>query len=776
MDPYSEFIPEICNRLFPEAKVIFFFGEDTYRDILNKYPGRSSGIYIHKQYENSPALILRLLPRTKNIFVITGNSIVEQNDVKSIKEKLDAYSGRVNITYFTGMAVDEILKRVRGLPENSVIYFTTYLADPVEKWYLSSDVLSLILKESGSPVFGLFDQYMGEGIVGGELISSEASGEKVGEMAINLLNNNTSPDLKYIGAPSVKMFDWRQLQRWGISEKLLPPGSIIKYREYSFFEKYKWRIIFWVSLVILQFGLIAYLLITLVKRRHAEDALSSSERKYRRLIESTRDAIISIDRNKEIRTCNMGATEIFGYREEEMLGRSIMILAQEEERERQAENIKGVLESDSSLEYESMMVKRNGATIPVKINLSTLKNESEETIGLIQIIRDISEQKIAEEERKYLESALHQSQKMEAIGTLAGGIAHDFNNILTAIIGYTELAIFSGEKGTKEEANLHEVLKAGRRAKDLVNQILTFARKTHEEVKPILIGPIADDVLKLLRSTVPSSIEIRKKMESESLAMADRTRIHQVFLNLCTNAVQAMEKDGGILTVDIRDIYSNKNHGLMPGEYIKITISDTGTGIPRENLDLIFDPYFTTKKSGEGTGLGLSVVHGIVENYGGKINVESELNRGTVFTIFLPATKLRPVTEVNKYESLPGGSERILFIDDELCIVEMAGQLLGSLGYKVVCENSSMEALELFNERPMDFDLVITDMTMPHMNGDRLAAALIKIRSDIPVILCTGYSKSMTEETALRVGIKAFLMKPIEYSSLAKTVRDVLDS
>jgi signal transduction histidine kinase len=452
-----------------------------------------------------------------------------------------------------------------------------------------------------------------------------------------------------------------------------------------------------------------------------------------------------------------------------------MILAPEDERERQTENMQAVMESDSFLEYESVMLKRNGIRIPVKIAMSVLKNESDEIIGLIKIIRDISDQKIAEEERKKLEAALHQSQKMEAIGTLAGGIAHDFNNILTAVIGYTELALFSIEKGSKEAANLHEVLKAGKRAKDLVNQILTFARKTHEEVKPILIGPIVDDVMKLLRSTTPSSIEIRKKIETESLVMADRTRIHQIFLNICTNAVQAMESNGGILDISITDIYFDRNNGLKPGEYIKITISDTGTGIPNENLELIFDPYFTTKRQGEGTGLGLSVVHGIVEGYGGKIFVNSELDRGTTFTVYLPATKLDPLKEENPYENLPRGLERILFVDDEPSIVEMAGQLLGALGYKVTCKNSSMEALELFREKPDDFDLVITDMTMPFMNGDKLAAELIKIRNGIRIILCTGYSKTISDETAFRLGIRKFLMKPAEYSMLARAVRDVLD-
>jgi len=777
MNPSSEFLSEICNNLFPNAKLILAVNETTLDDILNRYPpGTATGVYMEMRHENSPEIISRLLPDTRNIFVVNGNSTVEQIDIIRVKEVFDRYADRFNIDYLTGLTVDELVRKVSALPENSVIYFLTYMGDPLQRPYLSHDILSLLSEKANAPIFSIFDHYMGKGIVGGHLVSSEKMGEEAGEVAKRLLKGESPADIKPLKVASVKMFDWRQIMKWGIDESLLPEDSIIRYREYSFFERYRWRIIFWVSLVVLQFGLIAYLLMTLTKRRRAEDALFNSERKYRRLVESTRDAIISIDMNDRITSCNMGAMEIFGYSPDEMAGHSIMMLMPDEEQERHATNIRGVRESDGFMEYESIMKKKNGARIPVKISMSALKNESEEIIGLIKIIRDISDQKKAEEEKKKLESALRQSQKMEAIGTLAGGIAHDFNNILTAVIGYSEMALYNLDKNSREASNIKEVLKAGRRARDLVNQILTFARKSREEVRPILIGPIADDVLKLLRSTVPSSIEIRKTINTESLIMADRTRIHQIFLNICTNAVQAMDQDGGVLTVDVRDIKAVKEDGLRPGDYVKITISDTGIGIEKENLELIFDPYFTTKRTGEGTGLGLSVVHGIVEMYCGKISVESEVNRGTVFEIYLPATKLNEPDEDNGCNALPGGTERILFVDDEPSIVEMVRQLLESLGYDVICKNSSTEALELFRDRPQDFDLVITDMTMPHMNGDRLAAELINIRKDIRIILCTGYSRTMSEEMALKLGIKAFVMKPMEYSSLANTIRKVLDA
>jgi len=775
MNPRSEFLIGLFNDIFPRAKIIFSLRDTVFDNVVGNYHGKATSVYMDMRHDGSPAVIAKVLPDVKNVFVVTGNSIMEQNDLEKVRDAFEK-NNKFKTTYLTGLPVDELLKRVGSLPENSAIYYTTYLGDSFQRPFLSVDVLSQIAARANAPIFSLFDYYMGEGILGGCLISSELMGKRSAELALKILDGADPSDISPSRAEGVNLFDWRQLQKWGINEKSLPEGSIIQYRAYSFFERYKWRIIFWVSLVILQFALIAYLWITLSRRRRAEEALSSSERKYRRLVQSTRDAIISMDRDGKIITCNMGGADMLGYPEDEIAGKHITILTPEEEMDRHSSNIRGVMEEDSSLTYESIMLKRDGTSIPVRIGVSAIKNESEEIIGAIEIIRDISEQRAAEEERKKLELALRQSHKMEAIGTLAGGIAHDFNNILTTIIGYSELTLLSVEKNSREEANLNQVLKAGRRARDLVNQILTFAKKTHEEIKPLLIGAIADEVLTLLRSTIPSSIEMKKKIETESLVMADKTKIHQIFLNICTNAVQAMGKDGGTLTVEIEDIISNKNNLLKQGDYVKITISDTGSGIPKQNLDLIFDPYFTTRRTGEGTGLGLSVVHGIVEGYDGKIVVDSEISLGTVFTIYLPATRLHPVMEECKYENSPGGTERIMFVDDEPSIVEMIGQLLESLGYTVTCKNGSIEALRAFSERPEDFDLIITDMTMPHMNGVRLGSELIKIRSDIPIILCTGYSKTIAEAAALRAGIKAFIMKPIGYRLLAKTIRDILDN
>ena len=381
-------------------------------------------------------------------------------------------------------------------------------------------------------------------------------------------------------------------------------------------------------------------------------------------------------------------------------------------------------------------------------------------------------------ERLKLEEELRQAQKMESIGNLAGGIAHDFNNILSSIIGFTELALDETSKGTTLEDSLQEVYSAGKRAKELVRQILAFARQSEENRSPIQPSTVAKEVLKFIRSTIPTTIKIEQVIESDSWVMGNTIQIHQVLMNLCTNAAHAMEDSGGTLELNIRDMFVDKTDaaiGMRQWDYVEITVSDTGVGIPPEAIDSIFEPYFTTKGIGEGTGLGLAVAHGIIESYGGKITFESELGKGTKFTICLPIAKKRSGQDAYVPEQLPTGTERILFVDDEAPIAKMGGQILERLGYSVTTRTSSIEALELFQVRPNDFDLVVTDMTMPNLTGDKLAVELMKIRPDIPVILCTGYSKKISDEIASELGIKAFAYKPVVKVDLAKTVRKVLD-
>jgi signal transduction histidine kinase len=383
-------------------------------------------------------------------------------------------------------------------------------------------------------------------------------------------------------------------------------------------------------------------------------------------------------------------------------------------------------------------------------------------------------------ERKKAETQLRQAQKMEAMGTLAGGIAHDFNNILSSILGFTELAQMRVPENHEIQSDLAQILNAGNRAKDLVQQILTFSRKTDQELKPIQMRLVVLEALKLLRASIPTTIDIQQTVVSKSLIMGDPTQIHQVLMNLCTNAAHAMQEGNGKLSVGLSDTeidhgFAGKHPEMKPGPHIKLTVNDTGCGIPAEVLHRVFDPFFTTKTTGEGTGMGLSVVHGIVTSHRGAVTVYSEPNKGSTFTLFFPAIKEAQPIKKNNDTPIPKGTERILFVDDESTIVELSQRTLEALGYTVFTCSDSIKALEHVRRDPRAIDLVVTDMTMPRMTGDALAREIMGIRPDLPVILCTGFSSRIDENEAIEMGIRAFVSKPILRADLARTIRKVLD-
>ncbi|RJP79858.1 MAG: response regulator [Desulfobacteraceae bacterium] len=384
-------------------------------------------------------------------------------------------------------------------------------------------------------------------------------------------------------------------------------------------------------------------------------------------------------------------------------------------------------------------------------------------------------------ERKQLESRIQQSQKMEAIGTLAGGIAHDFNNILFPIIGYTEMALDNAPEGSDLRENLNEVLVASLRASDLVKQILAFSRQEEKELKPIKAQIVVKEAIKLMRASIPTTIAIKQDIDNNcGLVLADPTNIHQVVMNLMTNAYHAMEADGGTLTVRLSQVNISVEDvtafDLNPGTFVCFSVSDTGHGIQKHVLDRIFEPYFTTKTNGKGTGLGLSVVHGIVKSYKGDIRVYSEPGKGSVFNVYLPVINSKRETAMMLDQRfVQGGDEHILLVDDEEPILKMEQRMLERLGYQVTSRTSSLEALEAFRSSSNKFDLVITDMTMPNMTGDKLACELKKIRKKIPVIVCTGFSEKLSGERAKTLGIDGFLIKPIVRSDLAQKIRAVMD-
>lgn len=507
-------------------------------------------------------------------------------------------------------------------------------------------------------------------------------------------------------------------------------------------------------------------------RKLADEALRVSEEKYRLLVDNANDGIF-IAQEGMIKFANPKSLGLFEYSADELARIPYTDLIHPQDRHLLDERKAGVIGQEGLPgPFSLRIVSRNKKEVWVQINAVDIKWEGKP--ATLNFIRDISIQ-------KRLETQLLQAQKMEAIGTLAGGIAHDFNNILAAVLGYTQLAIGEVPEGSQTGRDLQEVVRAGRRARDLVSQILTFSRQTQQELRPLDMTVIIKEALKLLRASIPTTIEIKQHMAStEAYVLADPTQIHQILINLCTNAAHAMGDNGGILEVTLAkttldSVFASEHPDVEPGEYLTLLVTDTGHGIAPAILDRIFEPFFTTKSRDEGTGMGLAVVHGIVKSCGGTITVQSEVGKGSTFRVYFPCFKGNAGSEADTHIAILKGNERILFVDDEPPIATMGKRMLERLGYSVESMTSSVEALSVFRTKPDEFDLVITDMTMPKMRGDQLAAELIRIRKDIPIIICTGYSNVLTEAKTKNPGICLVVAKPLITHEIAKMIRDVLD-
>ena len=413
------------------------------------------------------------------------------------------------------------------------------------------------------------------------------------------------------------------------------------------------------------------------------------------------------------------------------------------------------------------------------VTISPVKNETGEIISFISVERNVSHE-------VKLKQELHQAQKMQALGTLAGGIAHDFNNVLMPIIINSELMLWDTSEDSQHHKYLRQCLDAANRGKDLIHQIVTFSRREAKSYKPVEIVPIVKEALKLLRSSLPSTIYIHRDIARETgLVRSDPTQIHQILMNLCTNAADAMPPQGGEIRIGVKPVHlmedikngkTDRYPNLEPGSYVEIKVADTGSGIKPELMDRVFDPFFTTKKPGEGTGMGLAVIDGIVKSHKGAILVESNAKTGTVFRVYLPMLAIENKRKDGKKRVLPGGDESILVVDDEQSVLTSLENILSRLDYKVVTTNKAKDALNIFLSSPESFQCVLTDQTMPDLTGAELSEALLKVRPDLPIVLCTGYSTLIDKSKAMKIGIKGYLEKPVTPEKLAGTLRNVLDS
>ncbi len=515
------------------------------------------------------------------------------------------------------------------------------------------------------------------------------------------------------------------------------------------------------------------------ERKTIEKRLETSQNRYKMLFEKANDGILIVDSHMKIIQCNQKMKIMLGVSKDEIINTKVDTFHPKKEFPQIEKQINKMLNGEIEISKNVPVKKRSGTIFYADISSSTIELDNETcTMGLF---RDVSKLLEAEKEKSRLEGRLLQSQKMEAIGELAGGIAHDFNNILSGIIGYAQLAQINIENSEKAIKNIDEILLGSNRAAELVQQILTFSRRTEYQKSSFRLSTVVDEALKLLRSSIPSTIEIVKKLNAESFVYADPIKIHQVVMNLSTNGYHAMRETGGTLTISLTNATISKpkylwNKKIIPGKYIKLEVSDTGIGMNQHEQEKAFEPYFTTKEIGHGTGLGLALVHAIVDEHDSFLEISSKPGKGTNFFIYFPVVKQAVTDNANvNVNTQIRGHETIMLVDDEEQIRESCHAFLESQGYIVNSFSNGVEALNNYKTDPTKFDLILTDLTMPKLSGDKLAKEILKLQPETPIILTTGFSERLTESQAMEIGIMKFVKKPISNYDLTVLIRKLLN-
>ncbi len=577
--------------------------------------------------------------------------------------------------------------------------------------------------------------------------------------------------------------------------------TLLQKKIYSDFSRYKYVQITLVMTVVLLSFLMFYLLYrydraqekNIVEIKEAKNKAQDNEKWLKTTINSMGDGVITADHAGNVTHLNPVASSLTGWflgDAKNMKMQDVFNLVDEQAKVPVDDAASEVIVKKVVVDLgnHSELVSKDGTKWPIAGCAAPIFDHDNKLIGVVVIFNEITAQKEAEREKEQLEARLRQAFKMEAIGTMAGGIAHDFNNILAIILGNAELALHEIPTGNQAKGDVEEIFQSAVRAKELVKQILSFSRQQESKKEPYPLYPLVEESIKSIRSTIPSSIQIQLNSAVQgrgnnadcAMALVDPTQVHQLLLNLCANAVQAMDEKG-ILEISVDEVtvdggFPFNRPELAPGNYVLISVADTGPGVPPDIVEKVFDPFFTTKDVGKGTGMGLSVVHGIVESHDGKIFVENRKDHGAIFSIYLPVTGKRPAEKIENRDPLPTGNERILLIDDEEVLAKTGAAMIKRQGYHVTVKTDSLEALTLFQDNPTQFDLVITDQTMPNMTGAELAKQLLQIRPGLPIILCTGYSSKVDKVMAREIGIREFVEKPLYLRDIAEVIRKVLDA
>ncbi len=781
-----DFLKTYRDEMFPEVPVVFCSVNNLDHSEVKHLKGYT-GV---EEIIDTPATLsfaLKHHPNTKEIFIINDFLTAGRALEEDIKRQLASFQSDVKIRYAGHHSVTELNSQVRALTPGTIVLLGAFYADDNRHFVTGYEHIGPhLVAGSQVPAYAIYDFHVHDGVIGGKVASGYQQGRQAALLAKRILKGEKAENIPVVRSGTTEfIFNYPELKKYSLSVADLPPHSRVINQPISIFHLYFKEILTVSIFIAVLIVIIVLLVLSNRHRRRIAIELSNSEIKLKTIFNQTYEFIGLLSVNGTLLDANQPALDFIQVTKNQVIN----IPFRDTPWWNHSSSVQNQLQQEINKAARGEVCSfetvhpGNGSEHIFSVTISPVRNNNDEITSLICEGRDITEQKQAQKQKKELEDQLHQTQRLEALGTLAGGIAHDFNNILSAILGFTDLNLINSNCDKKIREHSEHIKLAALRGRDLVQQILTFSRKETEKKEYLELHTIVEDALKLLRKTVPSNITIHTDIDPHTgWVLADQTQLHQIVMNLCTNGWHAIEEEHGQIGVALKAVeITTQDHLLATnpgcGSFAQLEISDSGKGMTEEIRERIFDPFFTTKEQGKGTGLGLAVVHGIIKKLHGHITVTSEPGKGTTFTLWIPLTEniSAPASSSTGEIETSVNQEHILWVDDEETLANLGKEFMHALNYQVTATTSADQALKLFCEDPQRYQMVVTDQTMPEMSGIQLSQAILTIRPEMPIILCTGHSNNITAETVAAAGIKGFLIKPLKLVTIAAEIKKLLD-
>lgn len=760
------------STLFPGTPVVFC-GVNYFKDDFLTGRAFFTGVVEAFSIKGTIDAALRIDPHLKQVYSIVDDTVTGNANKKLLDEIITGYHPRLSFEYIENMDMADVQARVKNLPENSIVLLLHFTSDKSGNRFSLEKSADLVSRSSNRPVFSFWDFHLGHGIIGGKLTTGKAHGQKAAEIVLRILGGESPANIPVVKkSPNLYIFDYQVMRQFGISNEQLPPGSTVINQPVSFYDQHKLLVWQWGTTVVLLVVVIVVIGFNLIKRRAAEASLKKSEERFRDLAELLPETIYEIGTDGTILFVNRSGFDRFGYTPADLAnGLKLFDLFLASEHPRMLRNVEKIIAGEDVGLNEYKALGKDGSTVPVMARSARIIRDKK-VVGIRGFLIDISE-------KKRLEEQFFQAQRLESIGTLAGGIAHDFNNLLMGIQGRASLMQLDLDPDNENMEHVKGIEEYVKSAANLTKQLLGFARSGKYDLKATDLNDMVDGIVDMFGRT-KKELRIDKRLSAQpATVLVDCSQFEQVVLNLLVNASQAMPA-GGNITVSTETTQVSEavaaTGGMDAGQCVKISIADTGTGIDDETRQRIFEPFFSTKERGRGTGLGLASAYGIIKNHNGTITCDSEKGRGTTFHILLPVTNERPDREKRLADTIVKGTETVLLVDDEPMVLEVGESLLKHLGYQVLTASGGNEALAIYRARKGTVDIIILDMIMPDMSGKDTFEQLKGIDAGVKVLLSSGYSIEGEASAILESGCNGFIQKPFDIQRLASHVRDILDA